>query len=216
MSGLIVLGDTNIGSTSDLYPAMRIFAAIQKSRAKCDVLSKVNTLNENDRNLLKRARIFHFGSGSLKSEPSRSKLYEAIDFAAEHNTIISYAPQIDLSQWRMRSGELRVLRSPIATADIVQLLPEELLFLTGQSEPEAAAEVLADQGVRLIFVMLNDGVLVQFGREQRMFPSNGICDSDVFFGEMIGRIADAKRPLRQMSTDDIMKWTESVIAFSCK
>ena len=134
----------------------------------------------------------------------------------DNDTIISYAPRIDPAQWQLLDDNLRILRSPIVTADILQVLPEELLFLTGESEPEAAAEVLADQGVRLIFVMLNDNVLVRFGREQRVFPSDGICDSDVFLGEILGRIADAKRQLRQISSDDIMKWTESIIAFSCK
>lgn len=180
------------------------------------MLSNSSALNDDDIVLLKAAQIFHFGSSPLKSEPLRSNLYQAIDLAAENGAIISYAPRIHPADWQMRNEALRILRSPIVAADVVQVLPDELPFLTGESLPEAAADVLADHGVRLILVMLEGGVLLRFGREQRKIPIEGICDCEMFLGTVLRRIADVKRPLRQISTDDIMKWVESITVFSCK
>ncbi len=216
MQKLVVFGDAHPFLYSEYLIVKRIADAVDPRHEKTGFLSKEYFLTDDDKALLKNAKILHFGSSPLKDEPARSNLYQAIDFAAEQNTIISYTPRIDPAQWQLHDDNLRILRSPIITADIVQLLPEELFFLTGESEPEAATYVLADQGVRLIFVMLNDGVLVRFGRDQRKISFNEICDSDVFLGKILGRIAEAKRPLRQISTDDIMEWMESIIAFSCK
>jgi sugar/nucleoside kinase (ribokinase family) len=174
------------------------------------------SLNAGEYALLKDAHILRFGSSPLISEPARSKLYQAIDFAAEQNAIISYAPRIDPAQWPMHDDPLRILRSPIVTADVIQVFPAELPFLTGESEPEAAADVLSDQGVRLVFVMGHSGVLVRFGREQRKISFTGTCDSDVFLDDILSRIATANMPLKRIALDDIMGWTHNAITFSCK
>jgi fructokinase len=187
--------------------------AIAKAAEACGVscvkLDASAPLGAHEFASLKDARILHFGSSSLKREPSRSKLYEAIDFAAEQNTIVSYAPRITPDEWQANDESLRILRSPIVTADIIQVLSDDLPFLTGETEAEAAAEVLADQGVRLTFVMLEDGVLVQFRREQRKFSFDGICDRDVFLGKLLCRVAAADKPLKTIPLNNIVAWIES-------
>lgn len=203
MNKLIVFGDTNISTTRGLYPVLHVSDAIKERHTECVVLSNDPLLNESDRDLLKRARILQFGSSSLKSEPSRSKLYQAIDFAAEHNTIISYAPRIDPEYWQMRSADLRILRSPITTADVVQLLPEELPFLTGEADAWPAMDDLADQGVPLLLAMLESGMVLRFQRNQRTLPGIMQCDADAFLAELLCRLSALQKPLKACSFDEI-------------
>jgi len=196
MNKLIVFGDTNISTTRDLYPALHISDAIKERHTECDVLSNDPLLNESDRDLLKRARILQFGSSSLKSEPSRSKLYQSIDVAAKNGAIVSYAPRIDTEHWQMRSEELRILRSPVATADVVQVLPQDLPFLAGEADAWSAISDLNDQGVRLVLGMLENGVFLLSGEDLRKFPAIKASDADAFLAELLCRLSALQKPLK--------------------
>jgi len=57
------------------------------------------TPEEVDLNLIRDAKIFHFGSISLISEPSRSATLTALDGAQENGLLISYDPNLRLALW---------------------------------------------------------------------------------------------------------------------
>ena len=96
--------------------------------------------DELDRDMLTHTRVFHTGSLSLTQEPVRSATYEAIDIAKTANAVISYDPNYRASLWISKNEAIRYMRSLIITADIMKVSDDELPLLTGETEPQKAAD----------------------------------------------------------------------------
>jgi len=165
--------------------------------------------DELDMELLKNTRIFHTGSLSLTAEPARSATYEAIDAAKAAGAIISYDPNYRASLWQNREQALTYMRSLIATADVVKISDEELPLLTCETDPQKAADVLIDQGVRVVAVTLgSDGAYVRVGGEGRTVPGfaakavDTTGAGDAFFGGFLYRFLSTGRTLKNVTADD--------------
>ncbi len=165
--------------------------------------------DELPRELLQNTKIFHTGSLSLTAEPVRSATYEAIDIARKAGAVITYDPNYRASLWNGKDEAVRFMRSLIATADIMKVSDEELPLLTGETRPEAAADVLADQGVRIVAVTLGkDGAYVRVGRDGRYVPGFRVkaVDTtgagDAFFGGFLSRFIASGKSLKEVSLDD--------------
>ena len=166
-------------------------------------------LEEVDRSLLENARVFHTGSLSLTAEPARAATYSCIDIAKANGAVISYDPNYRASLWNSWDEAVRFMRSLIATADIMKISEEELPLLTGETETEAAADALIDQGVRIVAVTLGEaGAYVRVGSEARKvpgFPANAVDTTgagDAFFGGFLFRYLALEKPLREATIDD--------------
>ena len=165
--------------------------------------------NELDRDLLHHTRIFHTGSLSLTQEPARSATYEAIDLAKDAGSIISYDPNYRASLWNSKEEAIRFMRSLIATADIIKVSDEELPLLTGETDPEKAADELLDQGVKLVAITLGSkGAFVRVGGESRLVPgfrSNAVDTTgagDAFFGGFLYRYLTSEKTLKEVTLED--------------
>lgn len=165
--------------------------------------------DELPREVLQNTRIFHTGSLSLTAEPVRSATYEAIDIARKAGAVITYDPNYRASLWNSKDEAVQFMRSLIATADIMKISDEELPLLTGETEPEAAADVLTDQGVRIIAVTLGkDGAYVRVGKFGRYVPGfaaktvDTTGAGDAFFGGFLSRFIASDKLLKEVSLDD--------------
>jgi len=104
------------------------------------------------------ARIFHYGSISLITEPSRSATLAAARLAHKGGAICSYDPNLRPFLWPndevMRDG----VRLGFADADIVKISAEELVFLYPDAPKEASAiNSLLQDFERPRFVAVTDG-----------------------------------------------------------
>jgi len=165
--------------------------------------------DELPRDVLQSTRIFHTGSLSLTAEPVRSATYEAIDIARRAGAVITYDPNYRASLWNGKDEAVQFMRSLIATADIMKISDEELPLLTGETEPEAATDVLADQGVRIIAVTLGkDGAYVRVGKDGCYVPgfiaktADTTGAGDAFFGGFLSRFIASGKLLKEVSLDD--------------
>jgi fructokinase len=107
--------------------------------------------------LIASAKIFHFGSISLITEPSRSATLAAIDAAHANGLLVSYDPNLRLALWpdagTARAGMLSVWR----LADLVKVSEEELAFLTGLAGMDEAVDQLWHDRLQLLVVTLGKG-----------------------------------------------------------
>ena len=165
--------------------------------------------DEVDSDMLEHARIFHTGSLSLTQEPVRSATYEAIDRAKAAGAIISYDPNYRASLWSSKDEAIHYMRSLISTADIMKVSDEELPLLTGETDPEQAADALIDQGVKLIAITLGaKGAFVRVRSESRLVPgfrSNAIDTTgagDAFFGGFLYRFLCSEKALKDVTLED--------------
>ncbi|MDO8587395.1 MAG: PfkB family carbohydrate kinase [Armatimonadota bacterium] len=112
--------------------------------------------SELDRDFLKAAKVFCYGSLSLISEPSRSATFAAIEAAREGRAIISYDPNLRPALWKdldeARTGILQGMQH----ANILKLSTEELEFVTGEPDRDKACRVLFDghRDLRLILATM--------------------------------------------------------------
>ncbi|KAK3119097.1 hypothetical protein QOZ80_9BG0713750 [Eleusine coracana subsp. coracana] len=107
--------------------------------------------------LIRRARIFHYGSISLTSEPCRSAYRAAMRAVKAAGILCSYDPNIRPTLWpsedAARSGVLSVWKE----ADFIKVSDEEVAFLT-QGDPNEERNVLSlwFHGLKLLVVTDGD------------------------------------------------------------
>ncbi|MCE5189043.1 MAG: carbohydrate kinase [Eubacteriales bacterium] len=165
--------------------------------------------DEVNRDLLEHTRIFHTGSLSLTQEPARSATYEAIDLAKHSGAILSYDPNYRASLWNSEAEAVRFMRSLIVTADILKLSEEELPFLTGETDPQKAANELIDQGVKIVAVTLGAkgaSVVMRSGSQHIPgFHVNAVDTTgagDAFFGGFLYRFLAIGKTLKNITLAD--------------
>jgi fructokinase len=206
VSGVIEAGDvfTTLAFVALAANGERTFSFARKPGA--DTCYRADEL---PRELLQNTRILHTGSLSLTAEPVRSATYEAIDIARRAGAVITYDPNYRASLWSGKDEAVQFMRSLIATADIMKISDEELPLLTGETEPETAADVLADQGVRIVAVTLGkDGAYVRVGKDGRYVSgfaaktADTTGAGDAFFGGFLSRFIASGKSLKQVTLDD--------------
>ncbi len=102
--------------------------------------------------LLRGARVFHYGSITLISEPSRSATLRAIEVAREAGAIISYDPNLRMSLWDSAERARREMSAALRFAHFVKVCEEELEFLTGEADIARGAAKLMEHGPQLVAV----------------------------------------------------------------
>ena len=104
--------------------------------------------------LIQSAKVFHLGSISLITEPSRSATLAALEAARQHRVIVSYDPNLRLPLWPDAQAAQTNILSIWPQADVIKVSEEELLFLTGLADIDQAVEALWHDRLQLLIVTL--------------------------------------------------------------
>ncbi|XP_027367146.1 probable fructokinase-7 [Abrus precatorius] len=91
--------------------------------------------SELDKNLIKQAKIFHYGSISLINEPCKSAHLAAMRIAKDSGCILSYDPNLRLALWPSAEAARNGIMSIWNQADIIKISEDEITFLTGGHDP---------------------------------------------------------------------------------
>ncbi|OVA15461.1 Carbohydrate kinase PfkB [Macleaya cordata] len=115
-----------------------------------DMLLKESELNMG---LIKQAKIFHYGSISLISEPCRSAHMAAMKAAKEAGILLSYDPNVRLPLWPSPEAAREGIKSIWTEADFIKVSDDEVAFLT-QGDPEDEKNVMSlwYEGLKLLIV----------------------------------------------------------------
>lgn len=121
------------------------------------------SIDELDFELIREAKIFHFGSISLTDEPARGATYAAAKFAKENGSLISYDPNYRPLLWPDQAAAVAMMKSGLPYADIVKVSGEELELLTGTSDIAQGAALLFETGISVVLVTLGaDGCYYKY------------------------------------------------------
>ena len=90
-------------------------------------------------------RIFHHGSISLISEPSRSATLAALEHARGGGALISYDPNLRLALWPAAEAARAGIMAAWPYADLIKVSEEELAFLSGETDLERGRARVVDQ-----------------------------------------------------------------------
>ncbi|KAJ1702603.1 hypothetical protein LUZ63_002382 [Rhynchospora breviuscula] len=103
--------------------------------------------------LIRRAKIFHYGSISLISEPCRSAHMAAMKAAKQAGILCSYDPNVRLPLWPSEDASREGILSIWKEADFIKVSDDEVAFLT-QGDPQDEENVLSlwYDGLKLLVV----------------------------------------------------------------
>ncbi|GMY23871.1 probable fructokinase-6, chloroplastic isoform X1 [Fagus crenata] len=109
---------------------------------------------ELDFDLIQKAKIFHYGSISLITEPCKSAHIAAAKAAKDAGVILSYDPNLRLPLWPSAESAREGILSIWETADIIKISEEEVSFLTKGEDPydDAVVRKLFHPNLRLLLV----------------------------------------------------------------
>ena len=110
------------------------------------------TPREVDMDVIGQAKLLHFGSISLISEPSRSATLYAVDAARAVGGLVSYDPNLRLPLWPDAEAARQGMLLGLQKAHIVKLSDDESEFLTGLSDLKKACQALWHDDLKLMVV----------------------------------------------------------------
>jgi fructokinase len=112
---------------------------------------------EIDESFIESAKVFHYGSISLISDPSRTATRKAADIARNAGLVVSYDPNLRLSLWSgLKAAKVGMLDG-LQHADMLKVSAEELEFLTEIADFERGASELLGRCENLALILVTMG-----------------------------------------------------------
>ncbi|KAK6145792.1 hypothetical protein DH2020_019661 [Rehmannia glutinosa] len=107
--------------------------------------------------LIKSAKVFHYGSISLIVEPCRSAHLKAMEVAKDAGALLSYDPNLRLPLWPSAEEARKQIMSIWDKADVIKVSDEELQFITQNDIiDDEAAMSLWHNNLKLLLVTLGE------------------------------------------------------------
>ncbi|XP_068303377.1 probable fructokinase-6, chloroplastic [Pyrus communis] len=109
---------------------------------------------ELDFDLIRKAKILHYGSISLITEPCKSAHIAATKAAKDAGVVLSYDPNLRLPLWPSAKSAREGILSIWDTADVIKISEEEISFLTEGEDPydENVVRKLYHPNLKLLLV----------------------------------------------------------------
>lgn len=105
--------------------------------------------------IIKEAKIFHFGTLSSTHEGVREATRYAIDIAKESGALISFDPNLREPLWDSLEDARKEIEYGLSKCDILKISDNELEFMTGTNDYSKGVEILREQyDIKIIFVTL--------------------------------------------------------------
>ena len=169
-----------------------------------------------DMEIIRGARIFHFGAVSLTGEPSRSTTIYAVQEAKKSGAVISFDPNLRLNLWESAAEVKTVVLSVFPYVDVIKLSDDEVTFLFDTKDYAAAIEHIRQRfGTKLTLVTRGAlGALTVAGGRLYDVPAYGlnIIDTtgtgDCFFAGALHCILSYQKPADTLTPDEISHMLE--------
>ncbi len=105
--------------------------------------------------LIRAAKVFHFGTLSSTHEPARAATRYALQAARESGCLISFDPNLREPLWNSMEDARREMEYGLAVCDILKISDNEVEFLTGTTDYEKGVAMLRERfRLPLVFVTL--------------------------------------------------------------
>ena len=168
--------------------------------------------------LIEESRVLHLGTLSMTAEPARSATREAVSRAKAAGRLVSLDVNWRPLLWPDEREAVGYMTELLDRADLVKLSEEEALLLTGEREPERAAEAVLRRGPRLCAVTLGaEGALLAAGEKRVRVPAEPgpVVDTtgagDAFWGGLLTRFLQkdldaSPKPLDEAALADLARF----------
>jgi sugar/nucleoside kinase (ribokinase family) len=102
-----------------------------------------------------QASVLHFGSISLIENPAQEATARAIELARKHGVLVSYDPNIRIGLWETAEHCKNKILQTLHWGDIVKINEDELFFLSGSRELDAADRLRLEHNIGLLIITLD-------------------------------------------------------------
>jgi fructokinase len=121
--------------------------------------------DEVDTDLIKDAKIFHFGTLSMTHKTVEEATIKAIDTAKESNKLISFDPNLRPPLWSDLEIAKEKMDFGFRKCDILKISDNEIEFFTGESDILKGAQLIKEKyGLKLVCATLGkDGSYALYG-----------------------------------------------------
>lgn len=143
------------------------------------------------------AYALHFCSVDLGDFPMRDAHRVAISAARKEGAVISFDPNLRFPLWKSRELLRNTVNEFIPLADIVKVSEEELEFITGVSDINAALPVLFRGNIKLVIYTCGSGGAYAFTKKESAFAPAKKVDvvdttgaGDGFIGSFLWKMND--------------------------
>lgn len=103
------------------------------------------TAQEVDPELVKRAKIFHYGSLSMTHDSVREATKKAIASAKEDGMLLSFDPNYREPLWKSAEEAKEQISYGLSQCDILKISEEELELMTGTADIDEGVKILRSQ-----------------------------------------------------------------------
>ena len=126
---------------------------------------------EIDEEIIKSAKIFHFGTLSSTHEGVREATRYGVDIAKESGALISFDPNLRPPLWDSLEDARREIEYGFEKCDILKISDNEIEFMTGSTDyDKAVRELMGKYHIKLAFATLGkNGSRAYFGDMQAEF-----------------------------------------------
>lgn len=166
---------------------------------------------EVDFELIRDAKVFHFGTLSMTDEPVRSATKKALDVAKEAGCLISFDPNLRPPLWKSLDTAKEMMEYGFGYCDILKISDNEIQFVSGKEDYDEGIQYLQEKyNIPLIFLTLGkDGSRAYYKGmriEQGGFKVNTIETTgagDTFCGSAINGVLD--KGIDNLTEEDLVK-----------
>lgn len=126
---------------------------------------------EIDEEIIKSAKIFHFGTLSSTHEGVREATRYGVDIAKESGALISFDPNLRPPLWDSLDNAKKEIEYGLSKCDILKISDNEIEFMTGSTDYDKAVRSLMEKyDIKLAFATLGKkGSRAYFGDMQAEF-----------------------------------------------
>lgn len=152
ISGLVTDNDvhTTLAFVHTLSGGEREFSFYRNPGA--DMMLRKDEVKED---IIKSARIFHFGTLSLTHDSVREATRYAVDIAKKNNLLVSFDPNLREPLWNSLNDAKVQIEYGLSKCDILKISDNELEFITGTCDYQKGAKLLLDTyKIPIIFVTM--------------------------------------------------------------
>lgn len=165
--------------------------------------------------IIRRSGIFHIGSVSLTENPARNTTIYAVEKAKAKGVTISFDPNYRASLWDSYENAQKQICNMIKYTDIIKISEEETELASGESDYKKAADILIEQGVKIVVVTLGkDGAYVRTkdgGKVVKGFKNKAVDATgagDAFWGGFLYQISRFNGKIDDINIDKAAEFAD--------
>lgn len=171
--------------------------------------------DELPQNLINNTKVFHIGTLSLTSEPSKSATRQAVNMAKGAGALVSFDPNLRKPLWDNLQDAKEQIEWGLSQCDIVKISDDEIRFVTGLCDLEQSAKAILSkyENIKLLCLTKGKDGSIAYCRnnnsaEASAFTSVRTIDTtgagDTFCGCMINYVLDRGWDLTRSQLEEML------------